>query len=214
MDNSKSAADNIIGIMGGTFNPIHLGHLMLAVEAHKQFQIPKILVMPSGNPSSYKSTSELVSAADRCAMISETIKDYPFLELSLIEVNRTGRTYTADTLAYLKADNNAYIYFIIGADSLFSLEKWYKPEYVLKNCHILAADRNNCGSEKLKEQADLLKYKYSAKIDFLKTPAVPYSSSQIRELAAANIDISNMVAEGVDKYIKKNNLYKMKGHNG
>ena len=94
----QANSNRIIGIMGGSFNPIHHGHLQLAIQAHKQFNISKILVMPSGNPSSYKDTSELVDAKDRCNMVNIAIKDYSFLELSLIEVMRKGNTYTSDTL--------------------------------------------------------------------------------------------------------------------
>ena len=78
-----------IGIMGGTFNPFHNGHLQLALQAHRQFELSKVLVMPSGTPA-HKSTKELIAASHRCQMVSGAIADYPYLELSLLEVERKG----------------------------------------------------------------------------------------------------------------------------
>lgn len=202
----QTNSNRIIGIMGGSFNPIHNGHLQLAIQSHKQFNISKILVMPSGNPSSYKDTSELVAAKDRCNMVNAAIKDYPFLELSLIEVMREGNTYTSDTLKYLKNEYD-YIYFIIGADSLFALERWHEPEYVMQNCHLLAANRDNHKQSELQAQADILTKKYNAKISFLDTKVLPYSSSEIRRRIAAGESINDMVTNDVAEYIKKHNLY-------
>lgn len=81
-----------IGIMGGTFNPFHNGHLQLALQAYRQFELSKVLVMPSGTPA-HKSTKELIAASHRCQMVSGAIADYPYLELSLLEVERKGNTY-------------------------------------------------------------------------------------------------------------------------
>ena len=112
MNKVNSCHKNAIGVLGGSFNPIHLGHIELAVNAHEQFGISKILVMPSGDPSSYKDTSKLASATDRINMIKEAISGYDFLELSTIETDRPGRTYTSDTLKILKKDYD-YIYFCL-----------------------------------------------------------------------------------------------------
>ena len=112
----------IVGIMGGTFNPVHNGHIAIAKAAHEQFNIPYILVMPSYSPA-YKDNSNIVSATHRCNMVSLAIKDYDYMELSTLEIERGGRTYTADTLRLLKDDYDK-IYFIIGADSLFTLNTW------------------------------------------------------------------------------------------
>ena len=95
--------DKIVGIMGGTFNPIHNGHIEMIKAVHRQFNIQKILVMPSGTPA-YKDNSHIVSAIDRCNMVSLAIKEYPYMELSTMEVTRKGNTYTADTLKILKND--------------------------------------------------------------------------------------------------------------
>lgn len=110
-------SDKIIGIMGGTFNPIHKGHTGIARCAYEQSDIDEILFMPSGTPA-YKDNSPIVSATDRCNMVKLAIKPFDYMSLSTIETDRPGNTYTADTLAQIY-DSYKKIYFIIGADSLF-----------------------------------------------------------------------------------------------
>lgn len=196
-----------IGILGGTFNPIHLGHIQIGVCAHEQFDIPHILVMPSGEPSSYKDTSGLASADDRCAMAAIAISRYPYMTLSTLEIERIGHTYTSDTLAILK---NTYskIYFMIGADSLFALESWHDPAFVMANCHILAANRDRHGAGELEAQADLLRHKYGACIDFIDMPDMNISSSDIRRRIGEGLSVEGMLDEGVYEYIVKHDLYK------
>lgn len=199
--------ERVITIMGGSFNPIHNGHIALARAAKEQFNLEHILVMPSFNPSSYKDTSELVTPKHRCNMVELAIKDYPYMELSTLEIKRGGKTYTADTLAELKKIYD-YIYFIIGADSLFALDHWYKPDYVMKNCHFLAANRDKHRINELMEQANKLKAKYNACINFINMEDVPISSSDIRNRVEADKDISHMVPSNVCDYIYKHGLYK------
>lgn len=107
-----------VGILGGTFNPIHNGHIEIARLAHEQFDIPLIYVMPSGNPASYKDVTDVIAASDRCNMVEAAIQQYPFMKLSTMEIERKGYTYTSDTLLEI-SDKFKSIYFIIGADSLF-----------------------------------------------------------------------------------------------
>lgn len=196
-----------IAVLGGSFNPIHFGHLELAKQAYMQFPIEKILVMPSANPSSYKDVSGLLTSDMRCEMITRAIKELNYLELSLLEIERGGVTYTADTLKELKKSYD-YIYFIIGADSLFSIDKWYKPEYVLANCHLLASNRNNIDEAVLNERIDYLKNNYNANISFISNVNIPYSSSEIRKLISENKNVSNMLPPLVEAYINENKLYR------
>lgn len=195
-----------IGILGGTFNPIHLGHLQIAICAHEQFNIPHILVMPSGQPSSYKDTSIIADASDRCAMIELAIKDYPYMSLSTIEIERQGATYTSDTLKYLKNDNS-YIYFLIGADSLFSLDRWHEAEYVMTNCHFIAANRDKHSTDELEQKAEYLRAHYNAKIDILHMNDMPISSSDIRDRIHNGKNTDNMLPKTVYQYITAHDLY-------
>ncbi len=200
--------DKIVGIMGGTFNPIHNGHIEMIKAVHRQFNIQKILVMPSGNPA-YKDNSHIVSAIDRCNMVSLAIKEYPYMELSTMEVTRTGNTYTADTLKILNNDYD-YIYFIIGADSLFAFDTWYKPEYICSHCHLLAINRDSHSSDELNRQKKYLHDKFGAEIDFVDCSNLPYSSTEIRNRLEQGLDISNYVPADVKSYIYDNQLYNSK----
>lgn len=195
----------IVGIMGGTFNPIHKGHVRIAQCAHEQFNIPEILVMPSGDPA-YKDTSNVVAGIHRCNMVNLAIKSYPYMSMSDIEVKRQGRTYTADTLEILKVDYD-YIYFIMGADSLFYLQEWYKPEYICSHCHILCANRDEHLSDELQQQRDMLIKNFDAKIDFIKCENLPFSSTKVRENIKNKLPVEDIIGADVYKYILDNNLY-------
>ena len=196
----------IAGIMGGTFNPIHAGHIHIAIAAYKQFHLPEILIMPSGNPSSYKDTQMLASASHRCNMIYLAIKNYSYMKLSTLEIDRQGKTFTSDTLEELKPFYDI-IYFIIGADSLFELETWHKAAYVMNHCHFLAANRNQYKRQELFNRIEYLKTTYHAKIDLIETKDYPFSSTDIRDRVSKNKSIDKMVGMEVAQYIKDNKLY-------
>lgn len=191
--------------MGGTFNPVHNGHIAIARAAHEQFNIPHILVMPSYSPA-YKDNSTIVSAKHRCNMVSLAIKDYNYMSLSTFEIERGGKTYTADTLKLMK-DQYDTIYFIIGADSLFSLDRWYRPDYICSHCHILAANRDEHPLDELIAQKDMLVHKYNAVIDLISCNNYPFSSTQIRNAAHTGQDITPYVGAEVAGYISMNQLY-------
>jgi nicotinate-nucleotide adenylyltransferase len=195
-----------IAILGGTFNPIHNGHIAIAATAHEQFGIDQILIMPSGNPGSYKSKINLASAAHRCNMISQAIQSYPYMKLSTIEIDRPGFTYTSDTLKQLK-HTYPNIYFIIGADSFCALPTWHEATYVMSHCHLLVANRNLHAKDELKQLAASYVSKYDAVIDFLDTKDQPYSSTSIRNLISTGGSITGMVPEPVRNYIIENHLY-------
>lgn len=191
--------------MGGTFNPVHKGHIQIAVKAHEQYNIPSILFMPSGTPA-HKDNSNVISATHRCNMVKLAIKDYDYMKLSTLEIDRGGNTYTADTLEELK-NNYDLIYFIIGADSLLYLDRWYKPDYICANCVILCANRDNHSLEELIEKKEYLHEKFNADIRFIKCDNIPFSSTQIRDAASKYQNLTEYVGSEVSKYIKDNNLY-------
>ena len=132
------------GIMGGTFNPIHNGHLLLAEEAREFLNLDEVIFMPSGN-SYMKSAASILKGEMRARMVELAISGNPYYLLSRMELERKGPTYTCDTLVQLK---NSYpeneFYFIAGADTLLTLEGWKNPEMVLKNC-IMAVAAGLCG---------------------------------------------------------------------
>ena len=131
---------NKVGIMGGTFNPIHNGHIALAQSAYKTLALDKVLFMPSGK--SYMK-NRVLDARQRIAMIDRAISPYPYFELSTIEVERAGNTYTSETLRLLNQQNpQIHYYFIMGADSLFHIETWKDPEIIFSLSTLVCAVRD------------------------------------------------------------------------
>ncbi len=197
-----------IGIMGGTFNPIHLGHLIIAENAFQEFELDKVLFMPSGVPYQ-KDASELLPAKQRVQMISLAIEDNKHFELSTIEVERQGNTYTSETLTYLNTTYlNTDFFFIIGADNLCGIEKWHDVETIFSLCTILVGNRNNISIAEIRLQIEYYRVKYNADIKILATPNIDISSRMIRENIVAGKSIKYFVADEVEEYMKKNKFYK------
>ena len=196
-----------IGIMGGTFNPIHNAHLLMAEEARKQYELDEIWFMPSKNPP-HKKKENLVSKEHRKRMICHAISGNPHFSFSDLELQRQGTTYTSDTLEKIEKEMpKAKIYFILGGDSLYEIESWHKPEYVMKHCHILVAGREDAAGEHLKKKADELKKKYQARISFIQMPLLDISSSNIRTQLQKKELVSYQVPDVVMRYIHFHGLY-------
>ncbi|MDO5293718.1 MAG: nicotinate-nucleotide adenylyltransferase [bacterium] len=207
----KTIAENTrkqkIGIMGGTFDPIHIGHLILGEVACEQLGLDKVFYMPSGNPP-HKQDNTITPDINRCAMVDLAIFDNDRFTLSLLEVNRGGFTYTADTLRELNEKHpDCEFYFIVGGDSLISLEKWREPDVVLKLCTLVAAVRDEVDCNAVDKQIEYLNEKYNCDIIKLKTPNIEISSSLIRELVKDHKSVKYYVPSLVEEYIKKHKLY-------
>lgn len=198
-----------IGIMGGTFDPIHKGHLMLGEYAKELYKLDEIWFMPNGNPP-HKLNSNIESQTNhRVEMVKLAIRDYDNFKVQLYEVERTEVNYSYLTMQHFneKYPNDEF-YFIIGADSLFAFETWKHPELLVKTCKILAAYRDGKNTSEMEEQIQYLNQKYGAEILLLNTPNVDISSSGIRRMIKDNEDISNLVPETVFSYIQSNNLFR------
>lgn len=196
-----------IGIMGGTFNPIHFGHLFLAENAYEQIGLDQILFMPSKNPP-HKVKLETVSDQQRTDMIGLAIQDNPHFSISTMELEREGMTYTADTLTILeKEKQDSHYYFIVGADSLFMMQNWYQPQTLFKLCTIVAASRDNVVKEQLEKQSEYLKQQFKANILLLDMPTIQISSANIRERVAQGKSVRYYLPEKVLEYIRDNKLY-------
>ena len=202
---------NSIGILGGTFNPIHNQHIQLARCAYEQLSLESVLLMPSG-VSYLKKSSEVLPAGIRYEMCSLAAEDEPFLKVSDIETKRSGNTYTCDTLkALLEQDPGLTYYFIIGADTLFMLDQWKNPEYIFAHCVIAVAARAD-----QKEHSDIglvrrireYEGKYNAAVRLLDINISDLSSSTVREMAREGRDLRKFVPSKVAEYIKKNGLYR------
>lgn len=198
------------GIMGGTFDPIHNGHIMLGLCAYEEFGLDEVIYMPAGQPP-HKKGRRITSAEERADMVKLAIAPYPQFLFSDFEIKRQGNTYTAQTLTLLK---NMYpeteYYFIIGADSLFQILNWYHPEEIFKRTVLLAAARNHTSDALLEERITYLKKEYGADIKLLHSPNIDVSSEQLRRRIGASQPVSDYVCREVETYIAQNGLYETK----
>lgn len=196
-----------IGIMGGTFNPIHYAHLILAENAFEQYSLDEVIFLPSRKPA-YKPLEDIVEDEHRKNMVMLAIKDNPHFTISTMEFDREGNTYTADTLTLLSEQYpDDTFYFIIGGDSLFQLEKWYNFKTVLKLSHILAAGRDDTKEDEIQNKIAELNSKYNAKISYLRVPSMEISSKMIRDRIYSNETVQYFLPDNVLHYIKEKNLY-------
>ena len=197
-----------VGIMGGTFNPIHNGHLRLAEEAYKQFSLDEVLFMPCGTPY-MKADQNVLSGEIRAEMTKKAIQDKPHFKLSMMELEQPGNTYTYQTMERLNKDYpDTDYYYIVGADSLFYMSEWKCPERIFSNCCVLAAIRDDKTTEDMEAQIRLLKQTYGANIYLLVTERMDISSSEIRHKVAEGETIENDVPAAVRIYIEKKGLYR------
>ena len=205
-----------IGIMGGTFDPIHNGHLMLGEYAYQQFHLDEVWYMPNGNPP-HKSNPEIrKDLQDRAEMTRLAIEEIPYFRLCTYEMDRKETSYSYQTMEYFKETYpQDEFYFIIGADSLFNLETWKCPERLLKTAVILAAYRDDAGAPKeMRRQITYLKEKYACDIRLLRTPVMPVSSSEIRQMIRGGETEDLPIPKKVAVYIDLNRLYQVSEHDG
>lgn len=196
-----------IGIMGGTFDPIHIGHMQLAKQALREYGLDKILFLPTHIPW-MKKNRQVTKENHRLEMVRLAIEGIPDYELSLVEMEAGGNSYTYQTLETLKKRcPEDKFYFILGADSLLSMEKWAHPEKIMENAAILAAVRDDCDKKMLMKQKHYLTEKYHGQIFLLDMPPIDISSTKIRNEFYANPGIEKMLPEKVSAYIRKNHLY-------
>lgn len=196
-----------VGILGGTFDPVHIAHLILAENAYQQFGLDTVLIMPSGEPP-HKADNHISSADHRLRMVQLAIGDNKHFKLSSVETDRPGTTYTAETLTDLCGHNpDCEYYFIVGADSLSHIDKWYRPDLIMKHATLIAAIRDELDIPELEKIITHLTEKYEADIQLLYTPKLAISSHDIRERIARKESIKYMVPKDVEKYIYQNKLY-------
>lgn len=198
-----------VGIMGGTFDPIHIGHLILGESAYQQFSLDKILFMPSGNPPHKKHRDGGASNEERVEMVRRAIVSNEHFELSLVEMHEQGYIYTKETLKRLKEENpDTDYYFILGADSLFNFETWKEPQEICRLCTIVAAVRDHLPMPELDRQIEYVKEKYQADIRKLKSLNIDIASSTIRSWVAEGRSCRYYVPEAVIEYMSEHDIYK------
>ncbi|NQT18669.1 MAG: nicotinate-nucleotide adenylyltransferase [Planctomycetes bacterium] len=198
-----------IGVLGGTFNPIHIGHLILAGETREAAGLDKVLFVPACCPP-HKASEDMLSGGHRLRMASLAVADNPCFEASDIELRRDGVSYTFDTVAELRRRHrDDEFYFIIGADSLPELASWYKIAELVGLCRFLIGDRP--GHDLRWEPLE--KLLPEAKVDELRagvtcTTIIGVSSSEIRSRARRGLTIRYLVPAKVEEYINEHGLYR------
>ena len=196
-----------VGILGGTFNPIHTGHLILAEQARSRFGLDEVLIIPSGI-SYFKKGMDIPDGRIRYEMCELAVQDNPYFRVSDIEIRREGNTYTAETLKELKNEEpDTDFFFMIGADILHEIGYWKDPEDIFKNCSLLVSVRNNESEDDLKKDAQALKEKYGAEVCMLHTTNIDISSTMIRQLISEKKSVRYYLPEALREYILKNKIY-------
>ena len=197
-----------IGIMGGTFDPIHIGHLILAEDAYVELGLDEVLFMPAGHPPHKVLGKGRATNDQRTEMVRRAIEGNDHFSLSLYEMKKEGLSYTYQTLEMLSNNEKGIeLYFIMGADSLFEFKTWKEPERIASLCTIVAAGRPGRGEEDLTACIDELRRIMDAKIVRLDTPDIDISSTMLRKRASEGLTIRYYVPDKVAEYIKERGLY-------
>ncbi len=195
------------GIVGGTFNPIHTGHLLLGQWAMEEAGLDGVAYIPTGN-SYMKDRSEILPGEERLAMANLATSDNDRFCCLDLEMRREGNTYTYETLQELHTVYpETRLYFIVGADCLFTIDKWCRPESIFQHCTLLAASRNGMPMETLEQKRRDLERRYSADIMLLSFPNMEISSTDIRRRCAQGRSIQYLVPDSVREYIRRNHCY-------
>jgi nicotinate-nucleotide adenylyltransferase len=196
-----------IGVMGGTFDPIHNGHLAMAQETRISLNLARVVFVPAGQPW-MKSARPLTPAVHRLEMVRLTIAPYPYFRLTRIEIDRAGPTYTIDTITELRAQLAVgdELYFVLGWDSLAQLPQWRDVSRLIQMCRLVAIPRPGYSLpdlESLETQIPGL----SARLVLLDRPVIDISATDIRKRVAQGLPIDHLVPKVVAEYIKKHRLY-------
>ena len=195
------------GIYGGTFNPIHKGHLHIVEAFRKGLGLDRVLLIPTRVPP-HKAAPDLASPQYRFAMCQLAIQGQPWLELSDMEMRREGKSYTAETLEELSAlYPQDQFYLLMGEDMFLTLGRWYRPETIFSLASVCTAPRSVHGMDALREKALEYTGTFHARCFLDHIPYLPISSTQVRQAVARGEDVASLVPEAVARYIRERGLY-------
>lgn len=198
-----------VGLMGGTFDPIHHGHMVGAEEARARFELDGVVFIPANVPP-HKDGQPITDAELRWRMVLLATNDHPSFTASRMEIDRPGLSYTVDTIrsfreAHPKIDN---VFFITGADGILQILTWKDPGALLELCSFIAVTRPGYPLSRLTRETDRLARKYRASILILPIPEVAVSSTEIRGRVGAGQTIRYLVPRAVELFIAKEGLYR------
>lgn len=196
-----------VGVLGGTFDPVHNGHLILADVAEEQLNLSDMLFVPVGQP--WLKTERIITPAQhRLQMLRLALDDRPQFRISEMEIERHGPTYTIDTIKELKDGLNAddELFFILGQDSLMQVPQWHDAPGLIQPCYLAAAPRPGVKKPDLKAlEAEIPGIKQ--RVMLMKEPKVDITATDIRERVANGLSVRHLVPEAVNRYIKEQKLY-------
>jgi nicotinate-nucleotide adenylyltransferase len=203
-----AAKQNRVGLLGGTFNPIHCGHISMANIALYEFSLGEVIFLPLGMPP-HKREEYIAPSEQRLDMIRLAIADENRFSLSTIETARSGYTYTVDTLEMLtRTRKETDFYYIIGADTLFELTTWKNYERVFLLTDFVCVLRPGLDDAKVRQQAEKLNNQFGHKVHLAEERGPCISSTHIRVLAMQNEALTGLVPDSVARYIRENGVYR------
>lgn len=196
-----------IGIMGGTFDPIHLGHLATAESVRESLALQKILFIPAANPP-HKTEKKITSSIHRLKMVELAIESNPDFEISTIEIERHGLSYSLLTIEELQARfDRSELFFITGADAVNELSTWYRAKDLIQACHFVAATRGGSMLDWISIE-EFFGSAVRERIHEIQTPSLEISSTDIRNRVASGRSIRYLVPDSVAEYIAREGLYR------
>lgn len=197
-----------LGIMGGTFDPVHYGHLVTAEGARFEFDLDQVLFMPSGIPP-HKTTKQVTSTEHRYMMTLLATLGNPYFEVSRIDIDREGISYTIDTLQILREQygEDCELFFITGADAIFEIIDWKDSDQLLRIAHFIAATRPGFSLEEMPLATQKWVDEHGDRFHVLRVPAMAISSTDIRNRVRCGHSIRYLVPEQVKHYIRRHRLY-------
>ncbi len=195
------------GVFGGTFDPIHNGHLMVADEVRERLNLEEIVFVPAGQP--WLKTDWVISAAeDRLRMLHLALDGKPEYKISDMEIAKGGPSYTIDTIREMRRETGGEdeLFFILGEDNMCQLPQWREAAELIKLCYLVAVPRPGSARAKLKDLEESLPG-ITERVMVLKRPEIDISSSNIRERVGQGLSVRHLVPEAVNRYLKQKGLY-------
>ena len=197
-----------VGLMGGSFDPIHLGHITIAREARDALQLSHVLFLPSGRPPHKAHLG--ASPAQRLEMTRLAVEPLPWAQASDVEVCRQGTIYTVDTLQILSSQHpEAAFYYIIGADTLLDLPNWRNTQKVCTLCRFICLHRPGVADEAIGTALEDLRSRYGAQVHLVPASGPAISSTEIRRRVARGQSTEGLLPGAVRAYIDRENLYRL-----
>ncbi len=204
-DNGKIAR---LAVMGGTFDPVHYGHLVTAEAVRDEYNLDKVIFMPTGSPP-HKMDRATSEPNHRYLMTVLATITNPFFEVSRVEIDRPGITYTVDTIKELRMHygDEAEIYFITGADAILEIFTWFSVDELFRLCSFVAATRPGFHGKDMEQKLKEIKSNYKKEIFSIEVPSLAISSTDIRNRIKSGKTIRYLLPEAVEDYIRKSRLY-------